>query len=119
MALNPVYNIRADAHHIIGGHFEEEFIRNFVFHPPNKFLGAMTGKQFVAHQVDAEYLALPMMVQQTFPETGANVERVVEILRGNENVGVHEIELIRYRESLMPNRSAYFWNVPPRRPVSS
>ena len=96
MALNPQHDLRINTSYFIGVRWQEEFFRDIVADPLNEILGFTTCEQFVAHPVDAEYSTFPVMVKQAFPEAGANVERVIEVLCRNEDIRVHKVVLIRH-----------------------
>ena len=72
----------------------------------NEILGFATDELLAAYPINAEDLTYPMVVKQALPETGANVERIVEVLRRNKEIGVHKVVLVRHQRSPMSNRLA-------------
>lgn len=48
-------------------------------------------KQFTASPVDAEDPAGPVVMNHALPESGADVERVVQIFRRDEDVRIYDV----------------------------
>ena len=59
------------------------------------------------------------MVNQALPEAGSDVERVIQVLRRDEDIRIHQVGLIQRHGRFTPSRLAYSWKVPPRSPVRS
>ena len=119
MALNPHHDVHIGTHHQVGVHWDEEPFRDCVPHPPDEILRLVTREEFAANPVDAEDSALPVVMNHALPEAGADVERVIEVLRRDEDIRIHEIGPIHHQGRSTPSRLAYFWKVPPRSPVRS
>ena len=119
VALYPHHDLRVGTHDSIGIHREEELLGNFFLDPPHEILCLGAREEFAPNSVDAEDPAPPVVVQHALPEPGAQAERVVQVLRRDEHIRVHEVgRAVRHGRST-PSRLAYFWKVPPRRPVRS
>ncbi len=66
----------------------EQTIGSFP-HPVGQFIGA--GGDFVGYLVDAEHTTRGIIVDQPVPESGAEVQTVVQVLRLDENIGIEQV----------------------------
>ena len=104
VTLNPHHDFRIDARHLIGVHRQAELVRHIFLHPPKQILVTAADEKLDAHSVNAENPALYVRVKQALPESGAQIERLIQILRGDEDVGVDNVCCpIRRQESGMPS----------------
>ena len=86
MALNLHHDIRIGAHDQVRVNWDEEPFRDFVPHLPDEILRPVIREEFAANPINAEDSALPVVMNHALPEAGADVERVVQVLRRDEHV---------------------------------
>jgi len=68
-------------------------------------------------EVETEKPAARVSVQQAFPESRTDLERVVAVPGSNQDIRIHEIRGTCAHNAPLVACPAYFWNVPLRKPV--
>src|SRR5690606_7367062 len=98
---------------------EKEAVGDIVLRPQDEVFGLATRKQLALDAVDAVETTIEVATGDALPESRADVEGVVAVLRGDEDVGIDDVSLRIGHHRWTPSRDAYSWKAPPRSPVRS
>src|SRR5690606_33200292 len=117
--VHPQCDLRVSVEHLLCLRAVEKRSWNLLLDPKDKVFFRLAREQLGLDTIDAVDPISFVPEQEPCPKTRTDVEGVVGVLRGDEDIGVQAVDDGLLHGSGPPSRRPYSWKAPPRIPVRS